>query len=296
MLKKGELDEFELTSRQWQMQTTDDEFYKTTVKVRGDEWTYGCVVWNCTRPFFQDKRVRKAIALAFDMNELLKKVYFGLYPQCGGPENPDSPWGTPDVKLIQQDVDAAEKLLDEAGWKLGADGVRAKDGKRFEFTLNVPQGGTGVKVAEVLQQNLKDIGIVMNVKMLEWATYADKTQSHDFDAGVQAWGTGTDPDLGKNVWKTEMYKEGRNYGGYSNPKVDELFEKGSKEFDFEARRKIYQEINRLIYDDQPYLFLNYRCTFWGFSKDCRGYNMSPRDPMGYSPGFSQIWKPKKKTS
>jgi peptide/nickel transport system substrate-binding protein len=134
----------------------------------------------------------------------------------------------------------------------------------------------------------------MNVKMIEWAAFAEKTQNHDFDAGTMGWGTGTDPDTAKNIWKTDQWKDGRNMGGYSNPRVDELFEQGRREFDHEKRRKIYQEINRILYEDQPYLFLSYRATLWAFSKECRGYNFSPRGPMGYSPGFSQIWKPKQK--
>ena len=76
--------------------------------------------------------------------------------------------------------------------------------------------------------------------------------------------------------------------------MDELFKLGMKELDETKRWKIYQEINKLIYEDQPYMFLNYRTTLWAFSKECRGYNFSPRDPFSYSPGFSAIWKPKKK--
>lgn len=294
-LKKGDLDEVNVTARQWQMQTNDDDFYKATTKVRGPEWTYSHVVWNTRRPYFEDKRVRRALAYALDIDELLKKVYFDLYVQCVGPFNPDSAWGTPDVKPIKQDLDEAEKLLEEAGWKdSDGDGVRDHNGVKFEFTFLVPQGGTGDKVGEVLKQNLKDIGINMNMKVMEWAAFSEKTHNHDFDAATAAWGTGTDPDSSENVWTTNAWKDGRNYGGYSNARVDELFEKGKYEFDFEKRRKIYQEINRILYEDQPYLFILYRTTFWAFSKDCRGYNFSPRDPMSYGPGFMQIWKPKKR--
>ena len=300
-LKKGELDEMILTARQWTQQTTDDDFYRLTTKVRGPEWSYSQVVWGINpvpdRPFFKDKRVRKALALALDTDELLKKVYFGLYQPCTGPFHPDSPWGTPDVKPLKQDLDAAEKLLDEAGWKVGPEGIRTNaEGVKFEFTINVPTGGTGDKVAELLKQNLKDLGIALNIKMLEWATYQQLSQEHKFEAGVAAWGTGADPDSAKNIWMSDMYKEGRNYGGYANPRVDELFDKGQREFDFEKRRKIYQEINSILFEDQPYLFLLHRATFWAFSKELRGYNFSPRGVFSYGPGFSSLWRPKKKAS
>jgi peptide/nickel transport system substrate-binding protein len=294
--KNGELDEMVLTPRQWEKQTDDADFDRVGLKVRGPEWTYSQVIWNQKRPFFADAKVRLALAYAFDSDELLNKVFFGLYAPCTGPFNPVSPWGRNGPKPIKQDPNKAEELLDAAGWKVGESGLREKGGVKFSFTLLVPIGGTGDKVAEVLKQNLKDVGIEMNIKMIEWAAYLQKVQDHDFDAGTSAWGVGADPDRAKNVWTSEAYKGGRNYGGYSNSKVDELFEKGARELDPEKRPAIYQEINRLIFEDQPYLFIYYRTTFWGFSKEMRGYNFSPRGVFSYGPGSAALWKPKKKAS
>jgi peptide/nickel transport system substrate-binding protein len=299
-LKKGELDEMILAPQQWARQTDDDDFYKYATKVRGPEWTYSFVGWNerpvPDKPFFKDKRVRKALALAFDQDEVLKKVMFDLYDPCTGPFHPASPWGATTRKPITQNADEAEKLLDEAGWKDGGDGVRAKDGVRFEFTISVPMGGIGDKIAAVLKQNLKDVGIVMNIKMIEWATYQTQVQDHEFEACTMSWGSGTDPDTSRNIWLTEMYDKtkGRNSVGYSNSHVDELFEQGRHELDPAKRSRIYQEINDAIFEDQPYLFICYRATLWAFSKDMRGYNFSPRGPFGYGPGLASMWKPKKK--
>lgn len=294
-LKKGELDEYMLLAPQWAGQTNDDDFYKHTTKIRGTEWSYTCVMWNLQKPWFKDKRVRLALAHAFDDKEFHEKIYFGLGQHAVGPFHPAAPWGTPDSKPIKQDLDKAEKLLDEAGWTdSDNDGVRDREGVKFEFTISVPTGGIGEKVAVLLKQNLQDVGIAMNIKMLEWATYSDLTENHNFEAGTQGWGTGTDPDMAENVWASKAFKDGRNYGGYSNARVDELFIKGKIEFDLEKRRKIYQEINRLIFEDQPYIFITYRPLLWSFNKEMRGYNTSPREVFGYGPGWASMWKPKKK--
>ncbi len=297
-MKKGEIDDMILTARQWVQQTNDDDFYRSNTKVRGPEGTYFYISLNM-RPkdgkkgFFQDKNVRLALATALNLKKVIKDVFQDLYPPCVGPFSPESPWGSREAQPIKHSIKTAEKLLDDAGWKKNEEGVREKDGQKFEFTILAPAGGTGPAVSEIWKQDLQKIGVILDIKQIEFASYLQKVQDHDFEAGVAAWGAGADPDSSKNIWKTEMYEKGRNYVGYSNPHVDELFDKGEKEFDLEKRRKIYQEISKTVFDDVGYIFLVYRGTTWGFSKDCRGYNFSPRGIFSYGPGTFQIWKPKK---
>jgi len=93
-------------------------------------------------------------------------------------------------------------------------------------------------------------------------------------------------------WDPEKYGEGRNFGYYSNPKVDELYKQGRLEFDRKKRAEIYGRIHTLVYEDQPYTFLYYRNSFYAFNKKLRGYNYSPRGPYHYGPGFSSIYKVK----
>src|SRR5690606_20586662 len=122
----------------------------------------------------------------------------------------------------------------------------------------------------------------------EAAVFQDRVQKKQFEAEMAGWGTGTDPFTNENIFGTG---EGRNYGSYSNPKVDELFKAGMKEFDPEKRTEIYGEIFNLIHEDQPYLFLYNRSSFYGFNKSLRGYRFSPRGPFTYSPGFGSLWTP-----
>ena len=83
-------------------------------------------------------------------------------------------------------------------------------------------------MSALFQQDLKSIGVSMKTQTIEWASFMQKTRKHEFQASMAGWGTGVDPDLGWNLWRTEEYEDGRNYGGYSNARVDELFARGRR--------------------------------------------------------------------
>ena len=197
------------------------------------------------------------------------------------------------VTYIRRDLDKAEQLLDEAGWKdSDGDGIRDKvvDGKKikFDFGVLVANRQDRIDICSLLKQNLREIGIEVTVRPLDFAVIQQKTLDHSFEAAFGGWGTGTDPDTSVNIWGTN---EDRNFGLYSNPEVDKLFAAGRKEFDKEKRRAIYQKIHTLIYEDQPYTWLFYQNAYYGFRKELRGYMFSPRGPYNYGPGTSSLWKP-----
>jgi peptide/nickel transport system substrate-binding protein len=77
---------------------------------------------------------------------------------------------------------------------------------------------------------------------------------------------------------------------YSNPEVDRLFDEALKELDDSRREEIFAQIHLALWEDQPYTWLYFRNSYYGFNKRLRGYNFSPRGPFGYGPGFSSIWE------
>jgi peptide/nickel transport system substrate-binding protein len=298
---KGEIDEKRLQPQQWMRGTEDAEFLRHGVKVHGAEWGFTYFAWAQRpapdAPFFKDRRVRLAMAYALDHREMIEEIYFGLYDAGTGPFSPESWMADPQAKPFQQDLDKAEALLGEAGWTdSDGDGVRDKTvGARkwdFEFTMSVPQAGSGPQLAVLLKQDLEKIGIRMDIKLLEWTAFLREQEVHASQAWIAAAGAGTDPAYHADLFKSENYPNGRNGVGYSNPQVDELFEKGVREFDFVKRRQIYQRIHKLIAEDQPCMFLVFRRSFWAFGKRLRGYGFSPRGPFGSSPGFLDIWVPR----
>jgi peptide/nickel transport system substrate-binding protein len=294
-LKSGEIDELMLQPEQWTTQTTDAEFYARNTKATAPEWVSFHFGWNIGTPFFADRRVRRAMTYAFDHDRMLDKLCYGLYTPCAGPFAADS-WMAAGLKLepSKQDLDKAEALLDEAGWiDRDNDGIRDKeiDGKLvpFEFSMLVNQQPHRIKIATLLKENLDQIGIRMNVRPLEATVLQQLTQEKKFQAYFGGWGSGTDPDSSENIWATNA---GRNFVGYSNPEIDRLFVEGRREFDKAKRAEKYGRIQQILSEDQPYTWLYWRNSFYGFSRDLRGYVFSPRGPYHYSPGFSSIWKPR----
>lgn len=316
-LMSGAIDELELNPEQWVNQTNGNDFYAANTKVSGLEWVYYYFGWNLKNPLFQDRRVRQALAYAFNHEEMLQKLNHGLTEPCNGIFHPTS-WMAPKKSPppYKQDLDKAETLLQEAGWEdADGDGVLEKEingqVKKFEFTINCSNVPDRVRICALLKQNLDQLGIVCNVKPLEGVTLQAAMDSRNYDAVFAGWGTGTDPDTSENLWNTAASETGRNYGSYSNRYVDGLYVLGKQVESASADRKkiwqeyklgnvgiqpsasrpeIYAKIHELIYADQPYTFLFFKSSFYGFNKQLRGYKFSPRGPYHYSPGFFSIWR------
>jgi peptide/nickel transport system substrate-binding protein len=291
-LKAGRVDGQILTAEQWQLQTNDGTFYDRNTKVRGEEWTGFHFLWNTKSPYFEDKRVRWAMSYAMDYKEMIDTIFYGLYDQSRGDFHPGS-WMFPKdaPQPLSQDLDKAEDLLDQAGWiDSDRDGIRDKmiDGRRtpFEFTLHVANIDDRIQLCTLMKQCLERIGVMCHVKPTEFTVLTQMMEDRKFQAAFGGWGSGADPDTSVNIWTTGAM---RNYGEYSNSKVDELFEQGKREFDREKRAEIYGQIHTLLWEDQPYTWLFNRNSFYGFNKKLRGYNFSPRGPFHYSPGIGSIY-------
>jgi peptide/nickel transport system substrate-binding protein len=287
--KSGDVDETNLVPEQWVKQTDGSDFYKRNTKVNEVEWTSWHIVWNLESPLFKDKRVRKALAYAFDYKELLERLTYNLYEPSAGPFYRNA-WMAPKdfPKPYQQEIEKAEELLEEAGWTdSDGDGVLDKDGVKFEFDLFYRSDPIIERYCNVARESLENVGINCNLRPLEFTVLVEKLTKHEFQAAFGGWGTGTDPDTFRNIIGT---KELRNYGQYSNPEVDKLFDEGAQEFDLEKRAAIYGKIHQILFEDQPYLYLYWRRSFYAFNKDLRGYFMSPRGPYNYGPGASAIWR------
>ncbi len=293
-LKSGRIHEGELQPEQWQTQTSGNDFYANNTKAYGEYWVYFYIGWNLKTPFFDDVRVRRAMAYTLNYKEMIDDLCYGLYPRCRGLFPPDA-WMYPKnpPKLYEQNLDKAEELLDQAGWvDSDGDGIRDKEvnGKRipFEFDLMVSQKPDRIDICNLFRENLDSIGVICHVVPIEAAVFQERVQNKKYEAEFSGWSTGTDPYSEQNIFGTG---EDRNFGSYSNPKVDELFKAGMKEFDRAKRAEIYGRISNLIYEDQPYMFLYDYASFYGFSKRLRGYRFSPRGPFSYGPGFSALWMP-----
>jgi len=296
--EKQQLDALDqLSAQKFAWETTEETLKDFGYKAMGEQWVFGYIGWNMdgSNPFFNDQRVRYAMTHALNIPLILNKIFYNLATPCYGNYHPKNWAYNPEIEPVGYDLKMAGEKLDEAGWSIDPDdGWRYKeiDGKEvpFEFTLLTPQESPySPKIAAIYQEDLKKLGVRMSTRLIEFSSFIETVRKHEFQAEIAAWGTGTDPDTGWNLWRTEEYSKGRNYGGYSNARVDELFALGRREFDFEKRSKIYQEIHKLIYDDQPYTWIYYRPTLALFNKRIKGVQFSPRGLYGFDPGFSGWW-------
>jgi len=257
-LRANGIDQMGLTPLQYTRQTEAPLFRKNYNKYRYLSFSYTYLGYNLKSPLFIDKRVRQALAHAIDREAIISGVLLGLGKPATGPLKPGTWAYNPNVRTYPYDPQKARALLAEAGWKdTNGDGILDKDGRPFSFELISNQGNeVRGKCAEIIQENLAQIGIDVKIRILEWAAFVnDFINKRRFDATILGWTIPMDPDL-YDVWhssKTRM--EELNFISYANPEVDTLLEKGRSTFNQKERKRCYDRIQEILAEEQPYNFL-----------------------------------------
>lgn len=206
------------------------------------QWT----AFNLDNPKFKDIRVRQAIIHAIDKKEISTQVYAGLVTPSTATYISTVPlFYDATAKQPEYDFAKAEKLLDEAGFKRGADGIRFKT--RYAAFISSLAGGP--EMGQVIKQQLAKVGIDVTLEVQEFALFNEKIiKKRDFEMTASGGPHGPDPSEFANFVGTGGT---RNVMGYSNARVDELFKMGRKTLNEEERKKIYNEIQQIIAKELP---------------------------------------------
>jgi len=218
---------------------------------------YNYIGWNLRRPMFQDLRVRQAMAEAVNVAQMIRYIIYGHGVQSTGIFTPKMWFFDPKVQPLPYDPEAAKKLLDAAGWKLGPDGIRIKDGKRLSFTL-LANNGNEIRrdIATLVQDDLKKVGIEVKVEIYEWAVLLKNfVNKGEFDAIVLGWGLGNDFDQYAIWHSSQTHPQELNFVDFQNPTVDHLLVDLRQEYSRPAILSMAAELQQTIYAEQPYLFL-----------------------------------------
>ena len=225
-------------------------------KELGNSYTY--MGFNLKRKPYDDIRVRKAINYAIDKQEIIDGVYLGLGIDIASPYKPGTRWSNPDLKPYPYNPQKAKALLKEAGFvDSDGDGVLERDGKPFSFEIVTNQNKEREKSAVLIQRRLKDVGIQVNIRAIEWASFISRfIKTGDFDVVILGWGLGLDPDQ-FNIWHSSQQAPGQfNFIGYNNPAIDKLLEQGRTELNPDKRQKIYHEFAKVLLEDSPIVYLS----------------------------------------
>jgi len=230
-------------------------------KELGNGYTY--LGFNLKRAPFDDIKVRQAINFAIDKNEIIKGVLLGLGEPISSPYKPGTRWNSPNISPYPYSTQKALKLLSEAGYALNNEGQLSKDGKPLKFEIVTNQNKQREMTAVLIQRRLKEIGIDVKIRVIEWASFVNRfIKTGDFDAVVLGWSLSLDPDQ-YNIWHSSQQKPGQfNFLGYENKQVDRLLEQGRRELDLNIREKIYHNFSKILLEDSPiiYLYAGYGLT------------------------------------
>jgi peptide/nickel transport system substrate-binding protein len=267
-----------LTALQFKRQADFPAFRKAYNKFQYQDNSYTYLGFNLSDPRFADRRVRQAFAHAINKRELIDGVRLGLGREATGPYKPGTWAYNPNVRSYPYDMDKARELLAAAGWRhRNADGILVKDGQPFTFVLRTNQGNDERrKVAEIVQASLKDLGVRVDIQVIEWASFLKEyIKKKRFEAIILGWGIGLDPDQ-YEVWhSSKSGPDDLNRIGYANPEADEMLEKGRASCVEAERKKYYDRFQEILADDQPIVFLYFRDALPVVSSRVRGITPSP---------------------
>ena len=247
-------------------------------KELGNGYTY--LGFNLKQAPFNDPKVRQAMNYAINKEEIIKGVLLGLGEAIASPYKPGTRWNNESLSPYPYDPSKALALLKEAGYQKNTAGILVKDGKPFEFEILTNQNKQREMTAVLVQRRLKEIGIDVKIRVLEWASFINRfIKTRDFKAVVLGWSLSLDPDQ-FNIWHSSQQGPGQfNFVGYENPRVDELLELGRRELDNDKREEIYHEFSKLLLEDSPIVYLYAGYGLSAINKRVQGIK-KPAPPAG----------------
>ena len=247
MLKNAQLDLGSIEPLVMERQLGADFFKKFDIYEK-ISLSYTYLGFNLRKKKFTDPRVREALSLAIDREELVDILFFKHAKICTGPFLPGSAAFNPDVKAPKQNIARARELLREAGYD-----------EQHPFVFEIAtSNASSIRpyAAEILQYQLKKAGVIVKLRIMEWQAFLNMVVfPHKFDAVLLGWGLSPTPDP-YLFWHSASDKPGGfNLVGYHNAKVDKLIEESQSIIDKERLASMWREMFALIVDDNPYLFL-----------------------------------------
>jgi len=205
-------------------------------------------------PAFADLRVRRALLHALDRESFTRTILDGLAPVAHGPIQPVSWAYTDAIARYRFDPAEARRLLDEAGWKLGPNGIRERDGKPLAFTL-ITQAGFAVRenIAQAIERQLRDVGVAVRVELHDGTAISSLWFEGRFDAMLHWWQMPADPELTMFFAADRTPPAGRNINYYKNDELTRLLYASDRTVDREERKRLLHRAQAIVAEEVPEL-------------------------------------------
>lgn len=271
MLKSTGLDLGSIEPMQYERQL-NEKFFKDFNIYEEISHSYTYLGFNLRREKFKNPKVREALSLAIDREEIVDILFFKHAKVCTGPFLPRTKAFNKDVKAPEQNITEAKRLLKEAGYD---------ENNPFTFEI-VTSNSSAIRpyAAQIMQHQLKQAGVIVTLRVMEWQAFLNMVVfPNEFDTVLLGWGLSSTPDP-YLFWHTDNDKKGGfNLVGYNNPKIDRMIEESQTVIDREKLSLLWQEMFKIIVDDNPYLFLYIPNSI----------TVVNRDIKNIEPSLSGIW-------
>ena len=235
---------------------------------------YTYVNLNCADPILSDKNVRQALSHLVNKQQIIDTIYKGIGKAANGPIVPGMWAYSADIPSYDYSPDRAKQLLDAAGWKAGADGIRAKDGRKFSLIVRTHSEDPDRKqLIQVLQSEFQNVGIDATTNTVEFPALFQDVQDNKYQVVVIGWLNLSDPD--RATFRQFTVDGTANYGKYKNDQVDRLLKQARTTLDHSKAKQLYTDAVKQIVDDAPYIFVQYQEYIAMYTPKLQSYSINP---------------------
>jgi peptide/nickel transport system substrate-binding protein len=267
MLKSTDLDIGGVEPMAYERQLNQEFFNKFNI-YEDISRSYTYLGFNLRLKKFQNPKIRKALSLAINREELVKILFFKHGQVCTGPFLPRTKAFNAEVKAPKQNIQRAKELLKEAGYD---------ENNPFEFEI-ATSNSSSIRpyAAQILQHQLKQAGVVVKLRVMEWQAFLNMIVfPNKFDTVLLGWSLSPTPDP-YMLWHSDNDKAGSfNLTGYNNPVMDKMIEESQKIVDRDKLAQIWQKMFKIIVDDNPYLFLYIPNSITAVNKEIKNVEQTP---------------------
>lgn len=241
--------------------------------ITGPSTNYSYLGFNMEDPILRNRMVRQAIASSINRESIITNILKGTASPATGLLPPEHWAYQGDVQRYPYDPAHAAQLLDRAGFK-DPDGDGPKP--RLQLVYKTSQNQLRRRIAEVIQQNLKDVGVELKIQSYEWGTFFSHIRKGNFQIYSLTWVGITEPDIYYYIFHTSnVPPQGANRGRYLNAEIDELLVKGRRAVDFDQRKAVYGQVQKIIAEDSPYVSLWHETNVVVMRKEVEGFRLYP---------------------